>query len=627
MAWGNNYAQYSSVDGRFTVDEIKGCAPFTVKVTSTDVNCPCDNLCLCQLWPDNVNNQNPDPSNNSSENANFDFTYTEPGIYELKVQAQTWGTGVFDFIQIEVVENTVPEFELTTCTANQVNVEIQDTKFDTYEINYNDGTSPLIVNNGQLVPTYTYASSGTKNINVRGVNVNAEDNCEKNNTKPVVILPTLQAASINGLALQSTSEAELTYSPQANTNYHLQIAINNETNFQRYLNDAVDPNQSVLNLNDPNLDFESNYYCFRIGTFDKCSNTYTGFSNTICSVDINAISVGNNELTLSWNSSNNSINEYVITKNTNSDYFRTPTTAFTDSNEVICNTDYCYRVIADYSLDGSILSRSLEQCATATSTDVPSAISDISVNVADPTIELNWELPSNGNFTPTEFHLFKDGGNVPDTLINNSFIDNTIEQTCYQIDYTDACFNTSELSTNVCSIYLGYQINAGTVNLAWNSYEGWGNGVNEYVIIVESNDGNISFTTQSTNFQLPEETTATQQIKVTIQAVANDVNLSTVNSNSIIILNSTNIQFPNAFIPDGINNTFNVHGRYIESVDVKIYNRWGELVATVNDKEIGWDGTINGSKAIGGTYVYMAEIVDELGFTHVRSGSILLIRK
>ena len=375
MAWGNIYAQYSSVDGRFTVDEIKGCAPFTVKVTSTDVNCPCDNLCLCQLWPDNVNNQDPDPSNNSSENANFDFTFTEPGIYELKVQAQTWGTGVFDFIQIEVIENSIPEFELTTCTANQVNVEIQDTKFDTYEIDYNDGTVPVIINNGQLVPTYTYTTSGTKNINVRGVNINAEDNCEKINSKPVVILPTLQEASINGLSLQSVTDAELTYSPQVNTNYHLQIAINNETNFQRYLNDAVDPNQTSLILSDANLDFESNYYCFRIGTFDKCSNTYTGFSNAICSVDMNAITVGNNELTLSWNSSNNSITEYVITKNTNTNYFRTPTSTFTDVNEVVCNTDYCYTVIADYSLDGSILSSSLDQCATATSTDVPAASS------------------------------------------------------------------------------------------------------------------------------------------------------------------------------------------------------------------------------------------------------------
>lgn len=613
-SWSSVCAQYTSNDGTFSVNEIKGCTPLSITITSNEPTCPCDATCPCDIWLDATNNPN-DFNQNT-----LNVTYNTPGIYTMQVQLQNFNK---DVIQIEVVDNTAPDFTLTTCTANQVNVEIQDTNFDTYEVDYNDGTI-IIVNNGQLVPTYTYGTMGTKSVNVRGINTNSSDNCVQNNSKNVVILPALQDASMNSLVLQSVTEALLGYVPQPNTNYHLQLAINNDTNFQRYLTDSVDPNQNTVTISDSNIDFERNYYCFRIATFDKCSNSYTGFSNTICSIDLNNIAVGNNELSLDWNSANTNVNEYIITKNTDVNYARVQTNIFTDSNNLICNTDYCYTVIADHSTNGSITSTSLERCETAVSSDVPSAITNISISVSEPNIDLTWELPV--GFTPTEYHLYRSGNKLPDTLIVNSLVDNDIEQSCYKIDYTDACFNVSDMSNEVCSIYLNHNISAGIVNLTWNNYEGWSNGVSEYLVVVESSSGNISYSTSSNNFQLPEETTNTQRIKVTIQAVPVDSNLANINSNRIEIINSANIKFPNAFAPNGVNTTFNVKGRYIETLSIKIYTRWGELVASITDRETGWDGTINGKSASGGTYIYIAEVTDEAGYVHSRTGSVLLIR-
>ncbi len=57
-----------------------------------------------------------------------------------------------------------------------------------------------------------------------------------------------------------------------------------------------------------------------------------------------------------------------------------------------------------------------------------------------------------------------------------------------------------------------------------------------------------------------------------------------------------NAWIPNGFTPDnnGHNETWGVSGRGIESVEMYVYNRWGELIwesTSVNDR---WDGTHKG---------------------------------
>lgn len=76
------------------------------------------------------------------------------------------------------------------------------------------------------------------------------------------------------------------------------------------------------------------------------------------------------------------------------------------------------------------------------------------------------------------------------------------------------------------------------------------------------------------------------------------------------------IYVPNTFTPDG--DEFNQYWRvYLEGVDiqsfnVQIYNRWGEVIWESNDIEIGWDGTYNGSVVKQGTYVWKVSVRDAL---------------
>jgi gliding motility-associated-like protein len=63
---------------------------------------------------------------------------------------------------------------------------------------------------------------------------------------------------------------------------------------------------------------------------------------------------------------------------------------------------------------------------------------------------------------------------------------------------------------------------------------------------------------------------------------------------------------PNTFTPDGnrFNNTFKVSAIGVVEFDIKIFNRWGELLFSSNDVNFEWDGTYKGTLVQDGTYVW-----------------------
>ncbi len=93
------------------------------------------------------------------------------------------------------------------------------------------------------------------------------------------------------------------------------------------------------------------------------------------------------------------------------------------------------------------------------------------------------------------------------------------------------------------------------------------------------------------------------------------------------------LKVPQAFTPngDGLNDHFTIFGSLSE-YDIKIYNRWGELVYTssdtneLNDLNKGWDGTYKGKMQELGTFVYYISGKDASGNTVSRKGNLTLIR-
>jgi hypothetical protein len=414
-SWLTHAQPYVSDLGRFEVDQKKGCAPLTVNVT---IRPPfiCNGANPCDMDYE---------SNNQFQSLVFTHTYTQPGTYVLRILFQTSG---FDQITIVVTPNTQPEFELYSCGGNETQVKVTDTNYNQYVINYNDGSPDVIVPSGSLAKdNHVFATSGNKNITVRGRNLSADDNCNPANqsVNAMMILP---APTISQLTVLDNARIQLDFVNLPTILYKLEIATNS-TNFQQ-LQDVYNVNTMTI----PNLRTDDNYYCFRLGAFDPCNNT-TIFSNVICSANFDLSTLSDlNRLT--WTTDQAGINNYSLSKS-NSAPFVVPAPAGTfDDTSVLCGTDYCYQLISNYA-NGST-SISLEKCGTAFSTKIPTAPENISTNVVDNSrVDLQWT--QDPAFTALSYTIVKSGIPVGTSAVPN-FTDPAYTSdagTCYRISFTD----------------------------------------------------------------------------------------------------------------------------------------------------------------------------------------------
>ncbi len=85
---------------------------------------------------------------------------------------------------------------------------------------------------------------------------------------------------------------------------------------------------------------------------------------------------------------------------------------------------------------------------------------------------------------------------------------------------------------------------------------------------------------------------------------------------------------PTGFTPngDGENDVLYVRGPGIEKLDLKIYNRWGQLIFETRDKSIGWDGTYKGQPQPTESYLYILQVTLREGGVVQKEGNISLLR-
>ena len=91
---------------------------------------------------------------------------------------------------------------------------------------------------------------------------------------------------------------------------------------------------------------------------------------------------------------------------------------------------------------------------------------------------------------------------------------------------------------------------------------------------------------------------------------------------------SKDVFVPNVFSPngDGKNDVLYVYGNYIDKVEMRIFNQWGEQIQVINSRTRGWDGTHRGKPQPVGVYVYVLKAVLANGRSVEMKGSITLLR-
>jgi gliding motility-associated-like protein len=174
----------------------------------------------------------------------------------------------------------------------------------------------------------------------------------------------------------------------------------------------------------------------------------------------------------------------------------------------------------------------------------------------------------------------------------------------------------------------GYQ--NGNLQLKWTDYKHPDNNFEGYFLEKLDENNNVyssiplnNSTTQYTDLNaINDRQILRYRIKVIISSPENIVSYS----NIIEAKQKFKLFFPNAFAPNGTNNTFAPKGLFIKNFKMIIYSRSGEVIFTSNDINQGWDGMHKGTLAPTNTYIYLAEAEDFLGEKHQTQGTFVLIK-
>jgi gliding motility-associated-like protein len=89
-----------------------------------------------------------------------------------------------------------------------------------------------------------------------------------------------------------------------------------------------------------------------------------------------------------------------------------------------------------------------------------------------------------------------------------------------------------------------------------------------------------------------------------------------------------NLYVPNAFYPNSKNGNenFKAIGTNIRSFEMQIFNRWGELITTLNELDESWDGTYKGIKCPNDVYVWKIKYTSILEEYKEIQGHVTLLR-
>jgi gliding motility-associated-like protein len=95
----------------------------------------------------------------------------------------------------------------------------------------------------------------------------------------------------------------------------------------------------------------------------------------------------------------------------------------------------------------------------------------------------------------------------------------------------------------------------------------------------------------------------------------------------IAVGGSSTIYMPSAFTPDGngVNDILVPVSYGIRSMEIVIYDRWGQIVKRMNNLHDTWDGTIRGKKIETGVYIYTLKAQGEDNQWHYLQGDITVL--
>ena len=257
-------------------------------------------------------------------------------------------------------------------------------------------------------------------------------------------------------------------------------------------------------------------------------------------------------------------------------------------------------------------------------------LSLVSVDVNQ--IRLEWHVPTLKNIASfmiegsTDSVHYSSLANITvDTLNDYSYLLNDAVLTTihyFKIVAIDFCGNKLTQSNISLNIVLHVSNSSSGRLLRWNNYRTWKHKVLYYIIYrsTAKNDSGswlpITKVNGDTNAFLDIDSIDAFDnygICYRVVAVGTDTSFEVPAisySQTACTFGSPIVHMPNAFVRGGVIGVYKPITLYadLKLCSMRIYNRWGEEIVSIDDLEKGWDGTNMGKKVPEGVYFYSVEI-------------------
>lgn len=622
---------FSSENGLFEVDYLKGCVGTTITITPiapTGTYLACFDADLSDL----TSSENQTCFNEQANKpvGKLEFTYATPGVYNILVLNQLTGSQQFDSIKIEIFDPELPQFALSNCSGDiffDLDPDVES--FDTYTIDFGDGTAPqdFDINVFPISHTYpdntqTYTVQATGSFNSSGFN-NCTNTIYSNTIVPENLIET--EARISAIDLLSASSLEIAYTANENQFYAIEVKQNNDATYQEVLT-LTGQNSGTLQLD--NLNLLNNFYCIRIVSESLCTGQDLA-SNEVCTIQISGIAQADGNL-LDWNSS--SFANTVLFKNNEEIY--TGNATHLDEN-VLCGQADSYEIIATDASGVEVRSLPLEIIAEASASQLP--ITQITTKVLSSNeLLISWQVPQ--GLQPESYIIyrkqkltdnFREIATTDSTTFTDTSADFSSSVYSYSISYSNSCGGRSELVVTAPNILLSASESENIIDFTWNNYTGYDSLLSNYIVRKFDINQNLvdEYDTGLDTFFSDDIANAPDQIYI-YQVLAISENGLTSYSNQVQFKIPPSFFVPSGFTPnaDGLNEEIKVVGKFIEQVEFSIFNRWGTLIFRSNELDKGWDGFLPDREAPEGTYTYTVVVKDASGEEYYKSGVFNLIR-
>lgn len=627
----------------FAVSDSMGCAPFPIQFTNLT-----QGSIQSQLWSfgDGMTSADRDPLH----------TYLQNGLFSVSLQVTDSNGCSAQLTRNESIALAVPQAafavsDTVICPGTELYFADQSSARSplvSWLWNFGDGNSSLARG-----PAHTYGQSGTYPVSLTVTDSLGCSHTYTDSTAVEIlrdqipkILP-IRAVSVTGSHIVTVSYEAF---PNVYGDFGAYVIYRQDANgaFQE-VGRVTQVDQTVFV--DTQARPEERSECYKIQVENHCGTSYPlELTESHCTISLQTTPLVE-EVALDWTAYQGwpEVEQYNIYRVQNYDLTQKELigslpgtlTRFVDQ-DMFCYEQYSYRIEAIARGSRQSFSDTAYAVPVHLAPDEPAHTRRVSVE-NNAYITVSWDLPmvnnaqqivverDNGNGFVELLREDVRQGNVKFNDLQADFNKGTYR---YQVSVMDTCGDYTPTGRHGVNIHLTTRQVGNSVLLTWTPYLGWEFGVSGYEVQYYDPATDQFLTLahlNGTTTKYADETIINQEGQICYRIIGHEWEglQETSTSNESCTVLAGQIIGASAFSPngDGHNDGFRLIGVFLESYELVIYNRWGNVVFRANSLQDIWTGRdLEGRPCQEGVYVYIANGIGIDGQKVKRVGSVTLIR-